>query len=158
MAGLFAEPPDKEIIAFDFHGNPQTRNLKNFKWRISVYALIKDGDKILVQHNPKIDAYGLPGGGVEIGEKLEEALIRECHEEIGYDVEPVKLLAIAQDTFTFNEEDAFSLLLLFSARISGGNALVVSNDEDSDRIEWKTKQQLLEGGILRVFHKFEEQF
>lgn len=158
MAGLFSEPPDKEVIAFDFHGNPQKRNLKNFRWRISVYALIKDGEKILVQHNPKMDSYGFPGGAVEIGEKIEEALIRECHEEIGYDVEPTNLLAVAQDTFTIDGEDAFSLLLLYSGNIVGGKALESFKDEDSDKIEWKTKQELLDGGILRVFYKFQDYF
>lgn len=44
-----------------------------------VYALIHDEetDKILMVHNVEQNVWSLPGGAVEKGETLEEALVRE---------------------------------------------------------------------------------
>ncbi len=55
-----------------------------------VAALIRDGDKFMIFQRPvtKTRAYQweFVGGKVEAGETLEEALIRECREEIGVTV------------------------------------------------------------------------
>ncbi|KKW37136.1 MAG: MutT/nudix family phosphohydrolase [Candidatus Giovannonibacteria bacterium GW2011_GWA2_53_7] len=51
-------------------------------------VLIKDGN-ILLMHRTKIDRdyFVLPGGSLENGESLEEAVVREAKEETGFDVE-----------------------------------------------------------------------
>ena len=46
---------------------------------------VKDG-KVLLIHSLKYDYYKFPGGGVEEGENLEDALVREIKEESGYEV------------------------------------------------------------------------
>ena len=48
------------------------------------------GDLLLGRRgkDPNRGLYVLPGGGVEDGESLEEAFVREIHEETGYDVAP----------------------------------------------------------------------
>lgn len=53
--------------------------------RIGVYAIIQKGNKsLLVKTKSKnSEIYNFPGGGVENEERFEEALIRECYEEIG---------------------------------------------------------------------------
>ena len=52
-----------------------------------VAALIRDGDRFLICQRPAHKARGMqwefPGGKVEPGESPEEALIRECREELG---------------------------------------------------------------------------
>lgn len=51
-----------------------------------VAAIIRDGDRLLICQRPATKARGLlwefPGGKVEPGETKEEALIRECKEEL----------------------------------------------------------------------------
>lgn len=49
--------------------------------------LIRDG-KIAMVHSLKYDYYKYPGGGIEPGETLEDALIREVSEESGLQVIP----------------------------------------------------------------------
>ena len=66
-------------------------------------AIIRDG-KVLIVRRARLPAHGLytlPGGGVEVGETLVEAVAREVREETALVVEPVALAgyreAIARD-------------------------------------------------------------
>ena len=66
-------------------------------------AIIRDG-KVLIVRRARLPAHGLytlPGGGVEVGETLAEAVAREVREETALVVEPVALAgyreAIARD-------------------------------------------------------------
>lgn len=60
--------------------------------RYAARAVILDGKKLLAEYcaTPKIIM--LPGGGVEIGESVAECAVRECKEECGLAVKPIKQL------------------------------------------------------------------
>ena len=60
---------------------------EKFIFRPSVYGIILNKNKIVVLQNKSNNKLWFPGGGVEIGERLEEALKRETLEETGLDVE-----------------------------------------------------------------------
>ena len=66
------------------------------KVRVRVCGLCLNKNSILlVKHN--MDSYTLwspPGGGVELGETMQEALIREFKEETGLNINPGKLLFV----------------------------------------------------------------
>lgn len=64
-------------------------------FRIAVYALIFDQDeRVLLAHRRDIDWWNLPGGGVEAGETVEEAMQREVHEETGLEVAIEQLVGV----------------------------------------------------------------
>jgi ADP-ribose pyrophosphatase YjhB (NUDIX family) len=62
---------------------------------LAVSAAIIRGGKVLVVRRALRGAagglYTLPGGGVEVGETLREAVVREIHEETALAIEPVAL-------------------------------------------------------------------
>ena len=56
--------------------------------RPSVRAIIVEGRKVLMVHSLKYDYYKFPGGGINAGEEIVEALCREVAEEAGRLVVP----------------------------------------------------------------------
>ncbi len=60
------------------------------RFRFSVHAAVLDSAResvLLVRQTYGDQRWGLPGGGVEPGETIVDALARECREEIGVHVE-----------------------------------------------------------------------
>ena len=67
----------------------------------TVGALIvnKDGKILLAKSHKWFDKYTLPGGHIEVGETMEEAVKREVKEEVGLDVEVVGFLLMHEAIF-----------------------------------------------------------
>jgi mutator protein MutT len=59
-------------------------------------VVVRDGRVLLIRRGkePLHGRWLVPGGTVELGETLEEALVREMREETGLEVEPVELLTV----------------------------------------------------------------
>jgi len=59
-------------------------------------VVVHDGRVVLIRRGkePLYGRWVVPGGTVELGETLEEALVREMHEETGLRVEPVEVLTV----------------------------------------------------------------
>ncbi len=67
----------------------------------TVGALIvnKEGKILLTKSHKWFDKYTLPGGHIEVGETMKEAIIREVKEETGLDVEVAELLLMQEAIF-----------------------------------------------------------
>lgn len=65
------------------------------------------------------DYYETPGGGVEEGESLEDALARECFEETGYEIRILDEIGIVDDYY--NLINRHNLNHYYLCKISGGN-------------------------------------
>jgi 8-oxo-dGTP diphosphatase len=94
-------------------------------------AIVRDGRVLIVRRAtpPARGVYTLPGGIVEVGETLEQAVIREVREETALEIEPLKLAGyrqmIARDADGMVE--GHFVILPFAARFIAGE--VVLNDE-----------------------------
>ncbi|MGM7685076.1 NUDIX domain-containing protein [Cytobacillus sp. Hm23] len=79
--------------------------------RNSAKAIIFNGEKILLTKNEGNDGlyYLFPGGGQEHGETISNALIRECIEEVGQEVQIGELLHIREYIGKNHEYAAYDL-------------------------------------------------
>ncbi len=88
--------------------------------RIRVAAvLLREGRVVLVKHRRGAEVYHLlPGGGVEMGETLEQALVREVAEETGLTCRVGRPLFLS-DTI-WPDESRHIVNVTFLAEITGG--------------------------------------
>ena len=65
-----------------------TERLKNIKsaYRVVIKGLVRDSSDKLLFVQERSDSWDLPGGGLEHGENIVEALTREFQEELGVDI------------------------------------------------------------------------
>ncbi len=87
-------------------------NLNHF--RIGVNALIFDEGRVLLAHRRDIDWWNLPGGGMEIGETVEEAIRREVREETGLEAQVERLVGV------YSKPQKQEVVLTFRCRVTGG--------------------------------------
>jgi ADP-ribose pyrophosphatase YjhB (NUDIX family) len=106
-------------------------------------AVIRDG-KVLIVRRARPPARGihtLPGGAVEVGETLEEAMVREVREETALTVAPVALAGhrevIMRDGA--GRVERHFVILCFAARLVSGTP--TANDE-IDEIRWCRPDEL----------------
>ena len=62
--------------------------------RPGVSAIVLTGEGLLLQRRSDNRLWGLPGGGVEPGESVTEAVVREVREETGLEVVPLRLIGV----------------------------------------------------------------
>ena len=103
-----------------------------------VAALIWDGDKFMICQRPAHKARGLlwefVGGKVELGETKEQALIRECREELD-------ILISVGDVFmgvTHEYHDITVQMTLFNATIYDGEPQKLEHND----IKWITPSEI----------------
>jgi len=87
-------------------------------------VIVQNGKILLVKRGvePAKNLWSIPGGMVELGEKVQDALIREVKEECGLKVEIMKLIDVV-DSITVNEEGRVKfhfVILDFLAKVKGG--------------------------------------
>ncbi len=103
-----------------------------------VAALIWEGDKFLICQRPAHKARGLlwefVGGKVEPGETKEQALIRECREELAVTLSVGEIFMEADHDYP----DLNVHLTLFNAAISEGTPQMLEHND----IRWITTEEI----------------
>jgi 8-oxo-dGTP diphosphatase len=97
-------------------------------------AIVRDGKVLLVRRarQPANGVFSLPGGVVEAGETLIEAVVREIDEETGLTIEPVALAGYREvvNRDADNRVERHFVILPFAARWIAGEPTL--NDELSE--------------------------
>jgi hydrolase, NUDIX family len=84
-------------------------------YRVSVKGLIYDDGKLLFVRE-RSNTWDLPGGGLEHGEGIAEALRRECREELGAEIEITNAAPIIIPTWS-KKFDIPVLIIAYRVRL-----------------------------------------
>lgn len=123
--------------------------------RVIAICLFRRGDEILVTEGLDTSTnrrYARPlGGGVELGETSEQAIVREIREEIGAEVRDLKLLGVLENLFELESEQRHEVVFVYDGRFVDPS------------LSQKTEIPLSEGGWLtdavwRPLASFNEQY
>ena len=113
------------------------------RFNYRVCAVLLDGGRILAMHDERSPYFYLPGGRVRMGERAEDAVLREVREELGIEARIVRPLWLSQSFF--NEDvahvDYHELCLYFLVDASATDLL--------------TRGDRFRGPELRHVHDFE---
>jgi 8-oxo-dGTP pyrophosphatase MutT (NUDIX family) len=107
-------------------------------YSLSVYAIIRRGGKTLLTQDLYRPGWKLPGGGVETGELILEALKREVREEVGLDIRPRKLLLMAN---WLKKGTSLGRLRLYFVADSIRGAIALGRDEVA-QARWFSRREL----------------
>jgi ADP-ribose pyrophosphatase YjhB (NUDIX family) len=101
-------------------------------------AVIRDGDQVLLHRRGDNGMWGVPGGGMELGERIDQTAVREAREETGLEVEVVRLTGVYSDPkwrMTYPHGDSAQVFIAnFECRVTGG-ALHIDGVETID-LRW----------------------
>lgn len=131
--------PDECIEHFrdsDF-GLPEDKDESTFDERTASRAVLVDKDYRVALINAKNRGYyKLPGGGIDPGELITEALHREVIEEAGWKIEPLCTLGYTHETRHKFGQYNISYAFLARATEFVGNNLMDDEEEDGFELEW----------------------
>ncbi len=110
---------------------------------VGVGGVVVRGGRVLLARRGKPPLYGrwtIPGGTVELGETLEEAVVREMGEETGLQVEPVELLTVFDKIDREGERVAYHYVIVdYLCRWRSGEARAAS---DALEVAWASASDL----------------
>lgn len=106
---------DANLVTVPYDGSPIT-------WRISAYVVCIQNDSVLLVRHKGEQYFDVPGGGIQIGEKISEGIVREALEEAGATVKIEKLLTVNEDLFYHAKHKTFhqTLQMYYVGTVLGG--------------------------------------
>ena len=121
-------------------------------------SVVEGGRVLLVERGrePLQGTWSLPGGVVEAGERLADAIRREVCEETGLEVDPVKMVEVFERIMPDDEgrTEYHYVLIDYLCRVTGGELCA---GDDAARARWAAPGELascrLTEGTLAVIRK-----
>lgn len=131
-------------------------------WRIAAYAVVRQDDTLLMVRSGG-GLWILPGGGVEDGETITDAAVRECTEETGYvvAVDGNQPLYVREQPFyhSGSEQFYYSLQLFYAATLKSTEPDVnLMTERDKQRESaWVAVRELSDESLHHTVRDFVRQ-
>ena len=111
---------------------------------VGVGAIIIEGPRVVLvkrAHPPLQAQWSIPGGVLEVGELVREAVVREAREETGLTVEPSELLGVYDRILRDPQQRVqyHYVLIDFLCRRVAGELAAAS---DAAEVQWFTRDEL----------------
>jgi len=103
---------------------------------VGVFIFNQQGKLLLLQSHKWPGAYVVPGGHVELGERLEEAAVREAKEETGLDVYDLKFINFQE--FVYDPSFWKKRHFIFFDYACKTNSLTVTLNDEAEEHLWVT--------------------
>ena len=104
----------------------------------STVLIFNDKNELLLNLRSDSNDWGIPGGGKEINETLEECAIRELKEETNLDVSDLELVTVLSGKEYFyvypNDDEVDCVITLYQVKNYTGDLNI--NDGESKRLEF----------------------
>ncbi len=123
---------------------------------VGIGAIILDGDKILLEKRknaPGKGKWSIPGGLVDLGEHIEEAVIREVKEETCLEVYAPRLVDIV-DQISLDEKGAVKyhfVIVDYLVTVKSGKPKAAS---DAAALKWVPFNEVEEYDLTESFRRF----
>ncbi|WP_328888568.1 NUDIX hydrolase [Streptomyces sp. NBC_00316] len=117
----------------DYINDPNAPKANSIVPSVTAVALNEAGEVLLI-HKTDNDLWALPGGGVDVGESVADAAVRETKEETGFDVEVTGLVGLYTNpahVMAYDDgEVRQQFSICFTARIVGGKLRTSSESKE----------------------------
>lgn len=123
----------QQVICEDIDGKTHKVSVDKLTFRPAVYGVIIKDKKILL--SKQWDGYDFPGGGIDLGEETDKALMREIKEETGLDVEIGQILYCDNSFFKlpFKGNFVHSIHMYYECHVIGGKISIEFLDEQEKK-------------------------
>ncbi len=123
---------------------------------VGVGAVILDRGRILLEkrgNEPGRGKWSIPGGLVELGESVEQAVVREVMEETGLEVKDPRFIDIVENITTDERGKVrFHFIIIdYLVKLKGGQLRVAS---DAEELEWVRLDRVEEYDLTKTFRTF----
>jgi 8-oxo-dGTP diphosphatase len=111
---------------------------------LGVGAIIEDRGRVLLVERgqePLKGTWSLPGGAVEVGERLKDAIRREVREETGLEIEPVSVAEVFERIMpdAAGRTEYHYVLIDYFCKVTGGELHAAS---DASRAVWVPREEI----------------
>ena len=121
----------------DYYDDPAAPKANSLVPSVNVVVVNEAGDVLMIRRSDN-DNWAVPGGGIDLGESMVQAAVRETREETGILCEVTGLVGIYTDPrhvmlYTSNGEARQEFSIVLTARATGGE---LTPSVESSEVRW----------------------